>query len=90
MTADRKTPECVAYILYKQPSATLSGQGYSSDVKYWMPFIGNVGFILHHGEVLLEEAIYIQWISWMCQSSNICCGYIIQTVSQGDPVVTYY
>ena len=32
MTADRKTPECVAYILYKQPSVTFSGQGYSSDV----------------------------------------------------------
>ena len=28
---------------YKQKNATLKGFGYSSDVKYWMPFNGNIG-----------------------------------------------
>lgn len=28
---------------YKQKNATLKGFGYSSEVKYWMPFYGNIG-----------------------------------------------
>lgn len=28
---------------YKQKNATLKGFGYASDVKYWMPFNGNIG-----------------------------------------------
>ena len=37
------TPTGTFGITYKERDATLTGQNYSSDVKYWMPFYGNVG-----------------------------------------------
>ena len=91
MTADRKTPECVAYILYKQPSATLSGQGYSSDVKYWMPFIGNVGFHSAPWRGSFGGSEYISNGSHGCVNlPTYSAATLYKLVSQGDPVVTYY
>ena len=91
MTADRKTPECVAYILYKQPSATLSGQGYSSDVKYWMPFIGNVGFHSAPWRGSYGGSEYISNGSHGCVNlPTYAAATLYKLVSQGDPVVTYY
>ncbi len=91
MTADRKTPECVAYILYKQPSATLSGQGYSSDVKYWMPFIGNVGFHSAPWRGSFGGSEYISNGSHGCVNlPTYAAATLYKLVSQGDPVVTYY
>lgn len=91
MTADRKTPECVAYILYKQPSATLSGQGYSSDVKYWMPFIGNVGFHSAPWRGSFGGSEYISNGSHGCVNlPTYAAATLYKLVSQGDPVVAYY
>lgn len=42
-TKGRGTTPGVYSITYKQRNATLSGQGYSSPVSYWMPFNGNQG-----------------------------------------------
>ena len=42
-TKGRGTTTGVYSITYKQRNATLSGQGYSSPVSYWMPFNGNQG-----------------------------------------------
>ena len=39
----RTTPTGTYGITYKQRDATLVGENYASDVKYWMPFNGNVG-----------------------------------------------
>lgn len=39
----RSTHKGIWGLTYKQKDATLSGQGYSSPVKYWMPFNGNEG-----------------------------------------------
>lgn len=44
VTKGRSTPKGAYSIMYKTRNATLSGQGYSSPVKYWMPFDTNVGF----------------------------------------------
>lgn len=91
MTADRKTPECVAYILYKQPSATLVGQGYSSPVKYWMPFIGNVGFHSASWRSSFGGSEYISNGSHGCvnlPSSSAATLYSL--VEKNDPVVVYY
>ena len=91
LTADRKTPECVAYILYKQPSATLSGQGYSSDVKYWMPFIGNVGFHSAPWRGSFGGSEYVSNGSHGCVNlPTSSAATLYKLVSQGDPVVTYY
>ena len=91
LTADRKTPECVAYVLYKQPSATLSGQGYSSDVKYWMPFIGNVGFHSAPWRGSFGGSEYVSNGSHGCVNlPTSSAATLYKLVSQGDPVVTYY
>lgn len=37
------TPSGVYGLNYKQKDAVLNGAGYSSDVKFWMPFNGNIG-----------------------------------------------
>lgn len=38
------TPTGIYQITYKERDATLTGQDYSSPVKYWMPFNRNIGF----------------------------------------------
>jgi hypothetical protein len=43
-TKGRSTPTGAYAVMYKTRNATLSGQGYSSPVSYWMPFTTNVGF----------------------------------------------
>ena len=42
-TASRFTPDGTYSITYKERDATLVGEGYSSPVKYWMPFNKNIG-----------------------------------------------
>jgi len=42
-TKDRKTPEGVYGITYKERDATLVGEDYETPVSYWMPFNGNIG-----------------------------------------------
>lgn len=91
MTADRKTPECVAYIMYKQPTATLNGQGYSSPVKYWMPFVGNVGFHSASWRSSFGGSEYISNGSHGCVNLPESSAAILYKYAKpGDPVVTYY
>ena len=40
---DRRTPTGTYGLTYKQSPGTLVGEGYNSDVRYWMPFYYNVG-----------------------------------------------
>lgn len=42
-TRKHGTPKGIYGLTYKTQNATLSGQGYDSKVKYWMPFNCNVG-----------------------------------------------
>lgn len=91
MTADRKTPECVAYIIYKERSATLVGENYSSPVKYWMPFVGNVGFHSASWRNSFGGSIYINNGSHGCVNlSEASAKQLYSLVEKGDPVVTYY
>lgn len=91
MTADRKTPECVAYILYKERSATLVGENYTSPVKYWMPFIGNVGFHSASWRDSFGGNIYINNGSHGCVNlSEASAKQLYSLVEKGDPVVAYY
>lgn len=91
MTAGRKTPEGVSYILYKQPKATLNGQGYSSPVQYWMPFNGNVGFHSAPWRSSFGGSEYISGGSHGCVNLPVSsAAALYKLVSKGDPVVTYY
>ena len=42
-TRGHATPRGIYGLTYKTRNATLSGEGYNSKVKYWMPFNRNVG-----------------------------------------------
>ena len=42
-TKDRKTPQGVYGITYKERDATLIGEDYETPVSYWMPFNGHIG-----------------------------------------------
>ena len=91
MTADRKTPECVAYIMYKERSATLVGENYSSPVKYCMPFVGNVGFHSASWRNSFGGSIYINSGSHGCVNlPESAAQKLYSLVETGDPVVTYY
>lgn len=43
-TKGHSTPTGAYQIMYKARNQTLTGQGYASPVKYWMPFTTNTGF----------------------------------------------
>ncbi|MDO4556120.1 MAG: L,D-transpeptidase/peptidoglycan binding protein [Lachnospiraceae bacterium] len=44
VTKGRSTPTGAYSVMYKTTGVSLTGQGYSSPVSYWMPFDTNVGF----------------------------------------------
>ena len=44
VTKGRSTPKGAYALMYKTRNVSLTGQGYSSPVSYWMPFDTNVGF----------------------------------------------
>lgn len=84
------TPDGIYPITYKERDATLNGQGYSSPVKYWMPFNGNVG--MHDASWRKEFGgdIYLRNGSHGCvnlptSSAEKIFGY----VSKGFPVIVY-
>lgn len=43
-TKGHSTPTGAYQVMYKARNQTLTGQGYASPVKYWMPFTTNTGF----------------------------------------------
>lgn len=44
LSKDWGTPTGTYPVQYKENDATLNGEDYSTPVKYWMPFNGNIGF----------------------------------------------
>ena len=44
LNAGHGTPGGIYYIYYKQSPAVLKGEDYESNVTYWMPFNGGIGF----------------------------------------------
>lgn len=85
------TPSGIYQITYKERNATLNGENYSSDVKYWMPFYYNVG--LHdapwrHGR--FGGTIYKTSGSHGCVNlpPNVA-ETIFANVEKGTPIVVY-
>lgn len=86
------TPSGIYQITYKEHDATLKGENYSSDVKYWMPFYYNVG--LHdaswrHGA--FGGTIYKRSGSHGCVNlpPNVA-EKIFANVEKGTPIVIYH
>ncbi len=75
---------------YKQRNATLSGQGYSSPVSYWMPFNGNQGLHDASWRSSFGGSIYQGSGSHGC----VNCPYsfaktLYSYVDEGFPVIVY-
>jgi hypothetical protein len=74
----------------KQRNATLTGEGYSAPVDYWIPFNGNVG--IHD----LQTRAYFGGTIYLTNGSHGCVNtpyaavqQIYETVSVGTPVIVY-
>ena len=91
-----ETPTGVWYIHYKESPSVLKGTNddgskYSVDVKYWMPFVGNVGFHSASWRNSFGGSIYINNGSHGCVNlSEASAKQLYSLVEKGGPVVTYY
>lgn len=85
-----QTPVGVYSILYKQRNATLAGEGYSTPVAVFMPFIGGIGI---HDATWKDEFggnIYLTRGSHGCINSPPALAQkIFDNIDDGTPVVCY-
>ncbi len=85
------SPDGIFKIAYKQKDATLVGENYASDVKYFMPFAYNVGIHDASWRSTFGKQIY------KTSGSHGCINVppkkaqkLFQTLEVGTPVVAYY
>ncbi len=86
----RTTPVGSYAITYKQRDATLVGENYSSPVKYWMPFNGNVGMHDASWRTEFGGELYVTNGSHGCinlPTDN--AAKIYETVEKGEAVFVY-
>ncbi len=84
------TPEGTYGITYKERDAELVGENYSSAVKYWMPFNGNVGLHDAPWRKQFGGEIYINSGSHGCVNlPSEAAKIIFDNVVKGEPVIVY-
>lgn len=85
------SPDGVYKIVYKQRDATLVGEGYSSPVKYFMPFAYNVGIHDASWREKFGDQIYLTAGSHGCINVPPELAEELYGVLEiGTPVVAYY
>lgn len=86
------SPDGIYKIVYKQRNATLVGENYASDVKYFMPFAYNVGIhdaSWRHGK--FGGNIYKSSGSHGCINiPEEIAKKLFETVDTGTPVIAFY
>ncbi len=86
----RNTPDGAFYILFKQKDATLTGQGYSSPVNYWMPFYLGCGLHDATWRSSFGGTIYLYNGSHGCINLPYSAAQqIYEAVYSGEPVFVY-
>lgn len=76
---------------YKQKSATLRGENYSSEVKYWMPFNGNIGLHDASWRYSFGGEIYKNNGSHGCVNlPEYTAKKIFENIEDGTPIICYY
>lgn len=86
----RNTPDGAFYILFKQKDATLTGQGYSSPVNYWMPFYLGCGLHDATWRSSFGGTIYLYNGSHGCINLPYdAAQQIFSAVYAGEPVFVY-
>ncbi|MCR5487936.1 MAG: L,D-transpeptidase/peptidoglycan binding protein [Lachnospiraceae bacterium] len=84
------TPDGTYAITYKERDATLVGENYSSAVKYWMPFNGNIG--MHDAPWRDAFGGHIYYMNGSHGCVNLptkAAADIYEIVTKGEPVVVY-
>lgn len=85
------SPDGVFKIVYLQRDATLIGENYASDVKYFMPFAYNVGIHDASWRNTFGKEIYKTSGSHGCINvPEKKAKKLFQTVETGTPVIAYY
>ena len=91
LSRNNGSPDGVFKIVYKERNATLVGEGYSSPVKYFMPFAYNVGFHDASWRNKFGEQIYLMSGSHGCVNlPPETAKELYETLEVGTPVVAYY
>ncbi len=84
------TPDGTYAITYKEKDATLVGENYSSPVKFWMPFNGNIGMHDASWRDTFGGHEYFMNGSHGCVNlPSKSAEKIYDIVSKGEPVVVY-
>lgn len=75
---------------YKQKNATLEGENYSSKVKYWMPFNGNIGIHDASWRYSFGGNIYKESGTHGCVNApEYLAKNIFENIEDGIPIICY-
>ncbi|SFH04252.1 Putative peptidoglycan binding domain-containing protein [Desulfotomaculum arcticum] len=75
---------------YKQKSTTLRGAGYAAEVKYWMPFYGNVGIHDASWRYAFGGQIYKSAGTHGCINAPLhLAKAIFDNIEEGVPIISY-
>lgn len=84
------TPDGTYSITYKEKDATLNGENYSSPVKYWMPFNGNIGMHDASWRSSFGGKIYVTSGSHGCINlPSAKAAEIFDAVTKHEAVIVY-
>ena len=84
------TPQGTYILNYKQKDATLKGAGYSSNVKYWMPFNCNIGIHDASWRWSFGGNIYKSDGSHGCVNApEYLAKKIYENIEPGTPIICY-
>lgn len=84
------TPQGTYILNYKQKDATLKGAGYSSNVKYWMPFNCNIGIHDASWRGSFGGDIYKSDGSHGCVNApEYLAKKIYENIEPGTPIICY-
>lgn len=84
------TPSGTYSLKYKEKDAVLVGEDYSSDVSFWMPFNGDVGFHDAPWRTTFGKDIYLKNGSHGCVNAPYAFAQaVFANISPGTPVICY-
>lgn len=90
LSKDWGTPVGTYPVQYKENDATLNGEDYSTPVKYWMPFNGNIGFHDAPWRIEFGKDIYLKSGSHGCiNMPPPAARKMFENIKRGVAVVVY-
>ncbi|WMJ89950.1 L,D-transpeptidase [Anaerocolumna sp. MB42-C2] len=90
LSKDWGTPVGTYPVQYKENDATLNGEDYSTPVKYWMPFNGNIGFHDAPWRSEFGKKIYLTSGSHGCiNMPPAAAKKMFENIKRGVAVVVY-